>query len=372
MAKKTPRLKESVTIRFKELKDGNQSIYFDIYENGIRRYKFLKLYLIPDKNNPLAKAQNKETMRAVEALKSEMIKQITCGIGGIKKQTSISLGFCVNKAIERNNISDGTRKVYLDVKNRMNEFDDIDVLPLSKIDVEWCKGFLNFIENRVMSTGKHYSTNRKAKICFSLKFFLNYAVRNEWMSENPMDKVLPDSLPKFKSEQRKYLTIEELNVLENSIYSDEFKKPFLFSCYTGLRYSDVQKLRWCDVKTNNGKKYIEIVQKKTDEVLSIPLIERAVNCLPQRECSDPIYVFDVPLQARFERHLSKWMKSVGIEKHITFHCARHTFATTLLTQGADLYTTSKLLGHTNISTTQIYAKIVDKKKEETMALLNEL
>lgn len=371
MARRMTKAKEPVTIRYKEIKGGNQSVYFDIYENGKRRYFFPKLYLIPERT-PLDKAQNKETMRAVNALKSKMVIDITNEKGYVKKKTNISLGFCIDRVIERKNTTDGTSKKYNEVKNRLNEFDDVDNLPLSKIDVEWCKSFVQFIESRKTSLGKLYSANNRAKIVSSLKFFLNYAVRNEWMSENPMNKLQPDSLPKFKNGQRQYLTIEELDMLENSTYDEEFKHPFLFSCYTGLRYSDISKLRWDEIKTNNGKKYIEIVQGKTDELVCVPLTERAMKHLPDRENSDPIFVFDVPLPTRFEKHLKQWMESVGIEKHITFHCARHTFATTLLSLGADLYTTSKLLGHTNISTTQIYAKIVDKKKEETMALLDNM
>lgn len=371
MARKAIKAKEPVTIRYKELANGNKSVYFDIYQNGKRSYIFPKLYIIPERT-PFDKLQNKETMRAVNAQKSKLVIDITNEIGEVKKRSSVSLGFCIDKVLERKNTSDGTRKRYLDAKNKLNEFENVYELSLSKIDVDWCESFVHYIESRKTSTGKLYSQNNKSCIITSLKVFLNYAVRNEWVDSNPINKLHPDSVPKYKSGQRQYLTIEELDMLENSTYDDEFKNPFLFSCYTGLRYSDLVKLKWSELKTNNGKKYIEIVQKKTSEVLSVPLTDRALRHLPQRECSDPIYVFDVPLQARFERHLSKWMKSVGIEKHITFHCSRHTFATTLLSLGADLYTTSKLLGHTDISTTQIYAKIVDKKKEETMALLNEL
>lgn len=371
MARRTTKAKEPVTIRYKEIKNGNQSIYFDIYQNGKRKYFFPKLYLVPERT-PFDKEQNKETMRAVNALKSKMIIDITNEIGDVKKKKSISLGFCIDKVLERNSIAELTRMKYLSVRKVLNEFDDVDNLSLSKIDVDWCRSFVHFIDSHKTSTGKSFSQNYKASLMLILKFFLNYAVRNEWIESNPLSRLQPDSLPKSKNGQRQYLTIEELDILENSSYDDEFKHPFLFSCYTGLRYSDITKLRWNEIKTNNGKKYIEIVQKKTREVVCVPLTERALKHLPDRENSDPIYVFDVPLQVRFERHLKQWMESVGINKHITFHCARHTFATTLLSLGADLYTTSKLLGHTNISTTQIYAKIVDKKKEETMALLDNM
>ncbi len=70
--------------------------------------------------------------------------------------------------------------------------------------------------------------------------------------------------------------------------------------------------------------------------------------------------------------LKPWAKSAGIDKHVTFHTARHTFATMMLTLGADLYTTSKLLGHTDVRMTQIYAKIINRKKDEAVNLVNGL
>ena len=83
-------------------------------------------------------------------------------------------------------------------------------------------------------------------------------------------------------------------------------------------------------------------------------------------------IFTLPTLWATERIITDWVKEAKITKHVTFHCARHTFATLMLTQGADLYTTSKLLGHTSVKTTEIYAKIVDQKKVEAVNLLNGL
>ena len=93
---------------------------------------------------------------------------------------------------------------------------------------------------------------------------------------------------------------------------------------------------------------------------------------PKSDKSNDTPLFNLPTPPTIERVLGKWAADAGITKHITFHVSRHTFATILLTEGADLYTTSKLLGHTDISTTQIYAKIVNKKKEEAMSLMDKI
>jgi len=95
--------------------------------------------------------------------------------------------------------------------------------------------------------------------------------------------------------------------------------------------------------------------------------------LPERgEENDSDFIFPLTHEGTVNDTLQHWAKVAGITKHISFHAARHTHATMMLTLGADLYTVSKLLGHKNIATTQIYAKIVDKKKEEAIGLIPNL
>ena len=106
-------------------------------------------------------------------------------------------------------------------------------------------------------------------------------------------------------------------------------------------------------------------------MLYLPLSQDAIALTPERnDAPDSAHVFVLPTLDCAESVIAQWVKDAGINKHITFHCARHTFATLLLTMGGDLYTTSKLLGHKNISTTQVYAKIVDEKKAQAVNLLN--
>ena len=110
--------------------------------------------------------------------------------------------------------------------------------------------------------------------------------------------------------------------------------------------------------------------QKTQKLLNVPLSKEALDCLyPKDYADEPI--FTLPAGAsNIERNLTKWMQNAKITKHITYHCSRHSFATMMLTLGADIYTTSKLLGHANVNTTSIYAKIVDQKKIETVGLVD--
>ena len=103
----------------------------------------------------------------------------------------------------------------------------------------------------------------------------------------------------------------------------------------------------------------------------MPLSKEAIDCLnPKESNEEPIFMLPAGT-SNIERNIEKWMQDAKITKHITYHCSRHTYATMLLTLGADIYTTSKLLGHSNVNTTSIYAKVVDKKKVETVNLVDD-
>ena len=173
---------------------------------------------------------------------------------------------------------------------------------------------------------------------------------------------------------RDFLTIDELKLLvDTKCSNDEIKKAYLFSCFCGLRWSDIKSLVWNEVIKNGEQYQVRLVMKKTQELIYIPLSEEALKWLPERnDNNDTDHVFILPYLTRISPVLNKWAQSCGITKHITFHTARHTFATMLLTLGCDVYTVSKLLGHKEIKTTEIYAKIVDKKKAEAVNLVNDV
>ena len=148
---------------------------------------------------------------------------------------------------------------------------------------------------------------------------------------------------------------------------------YLFSVYCGLRISDIRALKWCNIVNEDGQPKINIIIQKTKTPISIPLYGEAQKWLPEKgEAKDDDKIFVLPASVNLSVGLDNWAKKAGIKKHVTFHTARHTFATMMLTLGADLYTTSKLLGHANVATTQIYAKIVDKKKIEAVNLVDGL
>lgn len=164
--------------------------------------------------------------------------------------------------------------------------------------------------------------------------------------------------------RRETLTIEEINLLVNT----ECDKPIVkqgafFSLLTGLRHCDVKKLRWGELQKIGDKYRLNFTQQKTKGVEYMPISEQAYKLCGEPKHPEQLVFADLPDITKISPPLKKWIKAAGINRNITFHCFRHTFATLQLTNGTDIYTVSKMLGHTDIKTTQIYAHIVDQKKE---------
>ena len=166
-----------------------------------------------------------------------------------------------------------------------------------------------------------------------------------------------------KESRREHLTVEELNTLAaTECDRPVLKRASLFSALTGLRHCDIQKLRWSEIQKDGDSYRLNFTQKKTKGVEYMPISEQAyLLCGEPKEPEN--YVFeDLPDPSWISKPLDRWLKAAGITRHITFHCFRHTYATLQLAGGTDIYTVSKMLGHTNVRTTQIYAKVVDEKK----------
>jgi integrase len=165
--------------------------------------------------------------------------------------------------------------------------------------------------------------------------------------------------------RREYLTIDELNTLAATpCERDVLKRAALFSALTGLRHCDIQKLRWQEISIDGNQAKLHFTQQKTKGVEYTPISEQALQLCGEPGNPEQFVFEDLPDPSWISRPLKQWVGAAGIKKKITFHCFRHTFATLQLSNGTDIYTVSKMLGHTNVKTTQIYAKVVDEKKNK--------
>lgn len=381
--KKEIKMKEPVRIREKRLNDGNVSLYLDMYYRGARRKEGLKLYLVPEVN-AAARQQNENTRKLAEQIKAQRILDIQqqglVNWEDVKKSKMTLSAWVAEYTAEECGLSPASMRSKRNAQARVEEYllyIGKPVFALADVDKDFCKGFIAFLKTCTFNNGKKTLSSTTCRIFMNrLAAALNKAVREGLIDRNPFKLLETKEKPQKQNAIREFLTIEELRTLIATPCRYEIvKKAFLFSCFTGLRYSDMLTLKWSEVhKAADGKTlYIEHEQVKTKNRVTIPLSDEARKWLP-RQTKDVDTVFH---QLRItsttvEVVLDEWMQEAGIQKHITYHCSRHTAATLLLTLGADLYTVSKILGHKSIRMTEIYAKIVDKKKIETMNLVNNL
>ena len=371
MTRKKTKAKEPIRLRAKQLANGNQSLYLDIYTDGKRAYEFLKLYLIPE-TDAAAKERNKATMRAANAIKSQRNLELINARGGIASTSSrggMLLTDWLNQYKERK--SRPTAERIGAMIKRVADFTG-DGITMQDIDKRFCRGFIEYLNNAKTGQGRPLAAATKKLFFTLLTTALNTAVKEDILRENPTAKLSADEKPKKPESTREYLTIDELKgLMAARCNSEQIRRAFLFSCFCGLRLSDIEQLAWHDIRKDGTQYTACITMQKTKSPLYVPLSDEAMKQLPDRDgAADGDKVFSLPSRAHVNRVIKAWTGAAGITKKVTFHTARHTFATMMLTLGADLYTTSKLLGHTSVATTSIYAKIVDSKKVEAVNLTN--
>lgn len=374
---KRTKLKEPVKVRTKKLADGSESYYLDIYVDGKRHYEFLKLYRLPE-INARVKEQNRATLAAVEIIKSKRIIELTNNKAGLKNTSGRSKMLLSDwmQTFYEEQRRRGVRGVKLlgTVSNLVSTYIGKNKVRMGDIDKNFCVAFIHWLRSEYKTTwGNPLSPKSMSDYVGYFSTALNAAVRADIIPENPFMSLTPIERIKVPESKREFLTVDEIKTLiATDCPREDVKRAYLFACYCGLRLSDVYALRWRDLSKDGEQWRASVVMQKTTTPIFLPLSFQAMKWLPERgDAPDDGKVFDgLIAEPNINKVLAKWTKAAGISKKITYHTSRHTFATMMLTLGADLYTTSKLLGHSNVKTTQIYAKIVDSKKVEAVNLVD--
>ncbi|MBE7177562.1 MAG: site-specific integrase [Mucilaginibacter polytrichastri] len=229
-----------------------------------------------------------------------------------------------------------------------------------------------------LKTVRKCANNSAVKYIKNFKKIVRICIANGWLTSDPF----VNYKAKIKAVERVFLSPEELKILANKNITNErlaqVRDIFLFCCFTGLAYVDVQKLRRSDMITGvDGGTWISIKRQKTDTPARIPLLASADLILKRYadhpHCSASERVLPVSTNQKMNAYLKEIADICGIAKPITFHIARHTFATTVtLLNGVSIESVAKMLGHKNIQTTQHYAKVLDAKVSRDMARLKEI
>lgn len=246
----------------------------------------------------------------------------------------------------------------------MKMFTEGKPMIFSTIDMNLLEDYKNFLINAPQGGSKKGTITRNtASTYFSIfKAGLHQAFIDGYLTVDIAAKAKNIA---YSDKQREYLTIDELNTLAATPCDRPImKRASLFSALTGMRHSDIQKLKWKEIIKDGEHYRILFTQQKTKGVQYMPISDQAYQLCGERGEPDRLVFEGLQDPSWINKPLERWIKTAGITKHITFHCFRHTYATLQLTNGTDIYTVSKMLGHTKVTTTQIYAKIVDEKKEQ--------
>lgn len=367
--------KDPVRLRQRETRTGLKSLYLDIYVNGHRKCEYLKLYLVEEKT-AADRQKNRDTLLLAESIRARRLVEVRNNRYGFEQNYKTNVRFFdyyINMCEERKK-SSGNYGNWRSALHHLKQYERNRNITFADITPEWVKGFRDFLEVKAKafrhqewktSLAEH-SLSRNSKVSYfnKLRACINQAFEERIIPTNPMRGI--DGI-KAEEGTRMYLTIDELKQLAATPCEyPSVKEAFLFSCLTGLRRSDILKLKWGDVHQQGEFTRIIFKQKKTNGQEYLDISPQAAELMGERKGGNEL-VFDwFYTPSATNRAIELWVAKAGIDKKITFHCGRHTFAVMMLDIGTDIYTTSKLLGHKNLSTTQIYAKVLDKNKQQAV------
>ena len=353
-----------ITLRQRN-KNGTISLYLDYYHKGKRKTEYLRLYLSEKPRNPIERDLNKKTLELAENIRAKRQIELQNGFYGFGNAEKLNSSFLVyfEMLAEKRRDSNGNYGNWMSALKHLKKWDKANI-KFSDINHQILEDLKHYLVYEAKTkNGKNLSKNSCVSYFNKVKATLKQAVIDEIIVRNPANNV--EGIKEAET-RREFLTLDELKIVINTECNlPILKNAFIFSCLTGLRFSDVEKLTWGDIQHSieNGH-YIRFQQKKTKGEETLPITDDALIFTGERKDNNQ-KVFQGLCYSDANNHkLSEWMIRAGIKKHITFHCARHTYATLQLTLGTDIYTVSKLLGHKDIKTTQIYAKIIDQKKKE--------
>jgi len=348
--------------------------YFD--KNGKEQRRFVTILDEKGKPkkvklNPIDKLHNKETLQLAEQIRQKKDNQLNkpeIYTGYEKEQLKIieqgekSFTDYFQEIAKKRNGSN--LEIWLATFNFIKKFTN-NKLQFSNLKVKYCNNFREYLLTTHSNKSKKRTLSQNsASVYFNtFKASLKQAYKDGYLLNDLSSKI--ESIKEVEI-QRNFLTIEELNKLQKTeCRLPLFKQAALFSALTGLRYIDIENLIWEQVEyiKDNGY-FVKFKQQKTKAVEMMPISNQAYQLLGERKVPTERIFKGLYYSAWVNKQFKNWVINAGITKKITFHCCRHTFATLQLSLGTDIYTVSKLLGHSELKHTQIYAKIIDQTKRE--------
>jgi len=359
-----------IALRYKKLNSGSYSIYLDISgkdenDKPFRKYDFLKIHVSKDyRNKNRVLAIDKDKMELASSIKAKKELELNGSVNN-KDASSKRVNLPLFSYID-NEYQKTKRKNYSYLNKNLKKFTKDKEILLSDVDVHFIERFASFLDETLAS-------NTKVDIIAGLKKFINMAYRQELITFNPFKKY---KLPKRQETNIDHLDLHELQKLSDTStsFNPQIRQAFFFSCFTGLRFTDLISLKWSQIlitKDKNGEEYVTLLIRPSKTIntsgklLRTPLAKQAQDILKEvnRKPDCDIIFHTLKALTAYNDHLKEWAKTAKIKKNLHSHVGRHTLATLGLTSGIDIYTVSKMLGHSGLNITERYAKVIDEKKQ---------
>lgn len=357
-----------VTLRQKKINGDMISLYLDYYppirkESGDQtRREFLGIHIQANPKTSLEKNCVKEQLQIAEAIKAQRqlsIQKQEFGLFDNFKQSKKLVEY-IQELTETKRGS--SLAIWISFLKHFRTF-GYENLSFAELTKEHCEKFKAHLDK------SNLSQNSKASYFSKFLYALKEAYANDYLKYD-----LAKKLKGFKLEEtkREFLTNEELALLSKAECTiPVVRKISFFSAYTGLRISDIRKLTWGEItQDSNQQTLVRFRQQKTGGLESLPIHSDLVPLFGERKSPESLVFEGIPTELTINRCVQKWVDQAQISKKITFHCFRHSFATNRLSEGTSLAIISKLLGHREVKTTQIYAKVVGQDLRKAVRNMN--
>ena len=332
-----------------------------------RDIETLDLYLYEKPRSSIERQHNKDTQKLADTIKAKRIVEHESGKHGFKAPTkekaSFSEFFILIMEEKKKNTAASSYAIWDSSYKQLLKYCSNSELFFWEITPDFVQGFKSYLQHEAKTkSNKLLSANTASNYFNKFRAVIKKAHNQGIITTNPLQDI--DSI-KQEDNKREYLELSELKKLvQTDCNNDVLKRAFLFSCLTGMRWSDINKLLWDEIKKTDDGYRVVFHQKKTKGLQYLDLSAQAYSLMGER-VADRVFT-GLRYSSYNNTELLRWCLDAGVLKHITFHSARHTFAVSQLTMGTDIYTVSKLLGHSELKTTQIYADIIDAQRKEAM------
>lgn len=363
----------NVSLTKTKLKNEMLALGLCFYYEKKESHKSLKLRIFQTPKTIAEKEHNKKTLALAELIRAKRLLEMQEGHynhhTGFKSQANFLEYF--KKLTRERKTNEGNYGNWTSAYKHLVAYNNGEVLRFCDCNEIFIDGFKKYLQTaKITKSNTTLSTNSAISYLNKLKAALTQAFNDRIILDNPGKRVKG-----IKPEEnvREFLLQEETQKLFKTPCSYPLlKNAFLFSCITGLRWSDINKLVWKEIIFFEAEQRwkIHFRQKKTKGLQYHPISEVAYKLLGERRGDDERVFKGLKYSAWNNHLLQEWIwKDADIKKKITFHCARHSYATLLLSSGGDIYTVSSLLGHQDLKTTEIYGKIISSQKNKVVDLL---